>query len=74
MTITPETPEDAAHLADLNTPPGPPGSGRVRYAAATHFYNRGMISAEALEAYRILSMIDGEDPAALVARMSGTSG
>ena len=47
MTITPETPEDARQLGYLATPLGKPGSGRVRYAAATHFYNRGMLSADA---------------------------
>jgi hypothetical protein len=68
MKISAETPEDASQLADLHTPPGQPGSGRVRYAAATHFYNRGMLSAEALEVYRILAFIDAEDPAPLLAR------
>jgi hypothetical protein len=71
--ITPETPEDAAQRADLETPPGPPGSGRLRYAAATHFYNRGMLSAEALEVYRILALIDVEDPAPLLAEIAATA-
>jgi hypothetical protein len=64
-----ETPEDVRHLADLETPPGVPGSGRVRYAAAMHFYYRGKLSAEALEVYRILALIDDEDPAPLLARL-----
>ena len=68
MTIVAETPEDATQLADLKTPLGQPGSGRVRYAAATHFYNRGKLSADALEVYRILALIDAEDPAPLLAR------
>lgn len=66
MRIVAETAEDAAQLADLRTPPGAPGSGRVRYAAATHFYNRGKITADELEAYRVLALIDGEDPSALL--------
>ena len=69
MTITPETPEDARQLGYLATPLGKPGSGRVRYAAATHFYNRGMLSADALEVYRILALIDAEDPGPLLARL-----
>jgi hypothetical protein len=69
MTITPETPEDHRQFADLSTPPGVPGSGRLRYAAAMHFYNRGMLEAEALEVYRILALIDAEDPAPLLARL-----
>jgi hypothetical protein len=73
MTITPETAEDAAQLADLRTPPGQPGSGRVRYAAATHFYNRGMLSPDALEVYRILALIDAEDPAPLLAQVAALS-
>jgi hypothetical protein len=67
--IIPETAEDARELADLQTPPGLPGSGRVRYAAAMHFYNRGQLSADALEVYRILALIDAEDPAPLLARL-----
>lgn len=64
------TAEDARERAALATPPGVPGSGRVRYAAAMHFYNRGQISADALEVYRILALIDGEDPAPLLAGLS----
>jgi hypothetical protein len=69
VTITVETPEDARQLADLATPPGAPGSGRLRYAAAMHFYNRGMIDADTLEVYRALALIDAEDPAPLLARL-----
>lgn len=67
--IRAETPEDAAQLADLRTPAGPPGSGRLRYAAAMHFYNRGQLSDATLEIYRILSLIDGEDPGPLLERL-----
>ncbi len=69
MTTGAETAEDAAQLADLRTPLGQPGSGRVRYAAATHFYNRGLLSAEALEVYRILAMIDAGDPGPMLAQL-----
>jgi hypothetical protein len=43
MTIIGETNEDARQLADLETAIGLPGSGRVRYAAAMHFYYIGEI-------------------------------
>ena len=66
-------PDDARQRAYLATPVGVPGSGRVRYAAAMHFYNRGQLSAEALEVYRILALIDAEDPAPLLARQAGAS-
>lgn len=62
--------EDARERAALATPPGVPGSGVVRYAAAMHLYNRGEISAEALEVYRILALIDAEDPAPLLAEVT----
>ncbi len=62
-----ETREDADQLADLQVPAGPPASGRLRYAAAMYFYNRGQISEAALEVYRILSLIDGENPGPLLA-------
>ena len=45
------------------TPPGVEWSGRARYAAAAAFYNRGLLSSEVLEIYRILSRLDHEDPA-----------
>jgi len=62
-------PEDARQRTYLETPPGVAGSGRVRYAAAMHFYNRGQLSADALEVYRILALIDAEDPGPLLARL-----
>ena len=34
-----------------------------------HFYNRGQLSADALEVYRILALIDAEDPGPLLARL-----
>lgn len=65
--ITALTEEDVRELAGLRTPPGAPGSGRARYAAAMHFFFRGMLDAETLEVYRVLALIDGEAPAALLA-------
>ena len=63
------TEEDARERAALATPVGLPGSGRVRYAAAMHLYYRGELSPDALEVYRVLALIDGEDPAPLLARI-----
>lgn len=45
-------------LADV----GAPGSGAARYAAAMHFFNLGLISADMLEIYRRCSKFDREDP------------
>lgn len=58
--------EDKSALAQLCVPPGQPGSGRVRYAAAMHFNRAGQLSDEALEVFRICSPYDGEDPAGLL--------
>jgi hypothetical protein len=61
--------EDMSQLAMLATPFEEPMSGRIRYAAAMYFYQRGMISAECLEVYRICSRIDHEDPHPFLARL-----
>ena len=58
--------DDASHLALLRTPLGQPWSGRARYGAAMYFYQRGYLTAEALEAYRICSRLDAEDPTGLL--------
>jgi hypothetical protein len=58
--------EESRVLAQLWAPLGQPGSGRLRYAAAMHFYNGGRLPAEVLEVYRICSPKDGEDPEALL--------
>ena len=50
----------------LATPPGLPGSGRLRYAAAMALHAAGEMSFAALEVYRVLSMTDAEDPAAVL--------
>lgn len=60
------TENDQRALARLCTPPGHPGSGRVRYAAAMHFNRVDQLSDAALEVYRTCSPYDGEDPAQLL--------
>jgi hypothetical protein len=67
--IVPATPEDRAQLALLATPPDEAMSGRIRYAAAMYFYQRGMISEECLEVYRICSRLDREDPVPFLTRV-----
>lgn len=57
----------------LNIPLGAPGSGRQRYAAAMALYRDGRLSAAALEAYRIASPLDAQDPADLL-RDAGAKG
>jgi hypothetical protein len=42
------------------TPAGVEWSGRTRYAAAMYFFERGEMSAEVLEIYRICSRLDDE--------------
>lgn len=54
-------------LAQLATPVGLPGSGRLRYGAAMALYGQGRISPAVLEAYRVASALDGQDPAAVLA-------
>jgi len=54
-------------LQELATPLGLPGSGRRRYAAAMALHRRGEISAEVLEAYRVASALDTQDPAQILA-------
>ncbi|NUB46232.1 hypothetical protein GEU84_017715 [Fertoebacter nigrum] len=56
------------HCAHLATPVGQPGSGRLRYGAAMALYADGLLSAEALEVYRICAPLDAEDPAVLLAQ------
>lgn len=61
--------EDRHQLGLLGAPFDEPMSGRVRYAAAMYFYQRGMISAECLEVYRICARLDQEDPQPFLARL-----
>jgi hypothetical protein len=61
--------EETSRQWDLvRTPAGIEWSGRTRYAAAMYFYQRGEMSAEVLEVYRICSRLDAEDPAAVLRR------
>ena len=46
----------------LNSPPGLPGSAKVRYAAAMHLHQSGKLSSAALEVYRTLAKDDFADP------------
>jgi hypothetical protein len=48
----------------IHAPLGQRGSGRVRYGAAMLLWQRGLISAEVLEVYRVASAHDGRDPLA----------
>jgi hypothetical protein len=43
------------------TPAGEAWSGRTRYAAAMYFFEKGEMSADVLEIYRICARLDGED-------------
>ncbi|MDP2733713.1 MAG: hypothetical protein Q8O63_11490 [Hoeflea sp.] len=60
--IEAENEEDREQLALLRLPLGQPGSGMTRYGAAMYFFQRGKISADRLEAYRICCNLDSEDP------------
>lgn len=57
--------EDQEQLTLLRQPLGAPGSGMTRYGAAMHFFRRGKLDAELLEAYRICCNLDSEDPEAV---------
>jgi len=50
----------------LATPPGLPGSGRLRYGAAMTLHEAGAMSFAALEVYRTLAMLDAENPVTLL--------
>ena len=52
----------------IRTPAGVEWSGRTRYAAAMAFHQRGEMSAEVLEVYRICSRLDSEDPLSVLRR------
>jgi len=57
-----DTVEDTRQARLLHLALGVPGSGRLRYAAAMHFNNAGTLSDAVLEAYRICSPLDDQDP------------
>jgi hypothetical protein len=53
---------------DLRSPPGEPGSGRLRYAAAMGLWRAGALPEPVLEVYRTLALDDRADPEAELAR------
>ncbi|MEM0944113.1 MAG: hypothetical protein AAGI70_09215 [Pseudomonadota bacterium] len=53
---------DREAWADLARPLGEAGSGLVRYAAAMHLRQRGLLDDATLERYRICCRTDGENP------------
>ncbi|MEM9046748.1 MAG: hypothetical protein AAGC81_18865 [Pseudomonadota bacterium] len=53
---------DDEEWGNLRRPLGEPGSGLVRYAAAMHLRQRGLMDDMTLERYRICSRLDWEDP------------
>lgn len=53
-------------MTDLDLPLGHYRSGRARYAAAMALYNAGQLTPAAHEGYRICSLLDAQDPAALL--------
>ncbi|HRX35028.1 MAG TPA: hypothetical protein P5337_01400 [Aestuariivirga sp.] len=56
------TTEDRQQWQLLHAPLGERHSGRVRYAAAMHLYNRGIIDDALLEEFRICAKCDDEYP------------
>jgi len=58
--------DDAENWALVDAPLGEAWSGRARYAAAMHFYRRGVMNAETLEVYRLCSRLDDQDPLPLL--------
>ena len=54
-------------LTLLHAPLGMPGSGRVRYGAAMALWQKGLLSAEALEVYRAAAAHDAWDPVRILA-------
>lgn len=56
-------------LAELASPPGAKGSGRLRYGAAMALYHQGRLGDAALEVYRICALLDAQDPAPLLAEL-----
>lgn len=59
----------SALWAELAGAVGPKGSGRRRYGAAMALYQQGDLGDAALEVYRICSLLDGQDPAVLLAEL-----
>jgi Dimethlysulfonioproprionate lyase len=63
------TDEDSAQWRLLADASAAPGAGHARYAAAMHLYNRHLLGAEALEAFRVLAKRDCENPRIAFAAM-----
>ncbi len=55
-------------MTDLALPLGAHRSGRARYGAAMALYQSGQITPDTLEVYRICSLLDGADPAMMLAK------
>ena len=60
------TEEEAENWRLIATPLGQEWSGRARYAAAMYFYQRGLMSAEVLEVYRVCARLDDQQPVDLM--------
>ena len=58
--------EDGRQFRLFMAGPEENNAGLIRYAAAMYFHSRGLVSAEALEVYRICSPLDHEDLFALL--------
>jgi len=53
---------DFLNFSLINTPLGERKSGYERYAAAMYFNNKGLLSNDLLEIYRICCKFDNKDP------------
>tara|TARA_B100001057_G_C22759316_1_gene915090 strand:+ start:810 stop:1022 length:213 start_codon:yes stop_codon:yes gene_type:complete len=57
-----KTKDDFVQYEFLNTPININKSGYIRYGAAMYFFNKGLISEETLEVYRICCKFDHYNP------------
>ena len=57
-----KTKDDFVQYKFLNTPININKSGYIRYGAAMYFFNKGLISEETLEVYRICCKFDHYNP------------
>ncbi len=67
--ITLESDEDRTQWRHLTNQSGASGASLTRYAAAMHFYQRTMLSAESLEMFRERAKRDAENPLAGIAEV-----
>jgi hypothetical protein len=65
--ITIQTREDQVQFEQLHSQSRAVGAGKMRYAAAMHFYQKGALSEVALEIYRGLAKDDGASPLVVLA-------